>query len=224
MKKKELYVKTKRMMIQPMSDEEIEIMIETSDSDELCSAYSEMLFRCKRDPENRIWYAPWKMTLKKDDTYIGTLGFKGPVKDNAVEIGYGILPDQEGKGYTTEAVQAMTQWAFDNADVVFIEAETVPENRAAQRILEKCGFVPDGEGQEGLCFVLEKPLASWMVIYMLLGSSIGTTLGTFLGNAGIGISLGLCFGLSIGVALDSFAKEERKKLLEQRGDRGIPSD
>lgn len=100
-----------------------------------------MLSGCKRDPENRIWYAPWKMTLKNDDTYIGTLSFKGPAQDNVVEIGYGILPDQEGKGYTTEAVQTMTQWAFGDADVVFVEAETEPENRASRRILEKCGFV-----------------------------------------------------------------------------------
>ena len=99
MKKKELCVKTKRLMIQPMSDEEIENLIEASNSDELRTAYREMLFGCKRDPENRVWYAPWKMTLKKDSTYIGNLNFKGPAKDNVVEIGYGILPDQEGKTY-----------------------------------------------------------------------------------------------------------------------------
>ena len=51
-------------------------------------------------------------------------------------------------------------------------------------------FVPDGEGQEGLCFVLGKPLASWMAIYML-------------------------FGIGIGVALDSSAKKDCKNLLEQ---------
>ena len=150
------------------------------------------------------------------ESYIGNLSFKGPAQDNVVEIGYGILPDQEGKGYTTEAVQAMTQWAFGNADVVFVEAETEPENRASRRILEKCGFVLNGEGPR---FVLEKPLTNWMAIYMLFGISIGTTLGTFLGNVGIGISLGLCLGLSIGVALDSSAKKDRKKLLEQREDR-----
>ena len=37
------------------------------------------------------------------------------------------------------------------------------------------------------------------------------------GEIGIGLSLGLCFGISIGVALDSSAKKEREKLLEQRG-------
>ena len=219
MKKKEMCVKTKRMMIRLMSDEEIENLIEASSLDELRTAYREMLSGCKRDPENRVWYAPWKMTLKKDDTYIGNLSFKGPAKDNVVEIGYGILPDQEGKGYTTEAVQAMTQWAFGNADVVFVEAETEAENRACQRILEKCGFVSNGEGQEGPRFVLEKPFTNWMAIYMLFGISIGTALGTSFDSIGIGLSLGLCFGLSIGVALDSSAKKERKKLLEQRGDR-----
>ena len=219
MKKKEMCVKTKRMMIRLMSDEEIENLIEASSLDELRTAYREMLSGCKRDPENRVWYAPWKMTLKKDDTYIGNLSFKGPAKDNVVEIGYGILPDQEGKGYTTEAVQAMTQWAFGNADVVFVEAEIEPENRASRRILEKCGFVSNGEGQEDPRFVLEKPLTNWMAIYMLFGISIGTALGTSFNSIGIGLSLGLCFGLSIGVALDSSAKKERKKLLEQRGDR-----
>ena len=113
----------------------------------------------------------------------------------------------------------MTQWAFGNADVVFVEAETEPENRASRRILEKCGFVSDGEGQEGSCFVLEKPLTNWMAIYMLFGISIGAALGTSFDSIGIGLSLGLCFGISIGAALDYSAKKERKKLLEKRGDR-----
>ena len=39
-------------------------------------------------------------------------------------------------------------------------------------------FVPDGEGQEGPRFVLEKPLTNWVAIYMLFGISIGTALGT----------------------------------------------
>ena len=43
MKKKEVCVKTKRMMIQMMSDEEIDNLIETSGSDELRTAYREML-------------------------------------------------------------------------------------------------------------------------------------------------------------------------------------
>ena len=156
MGKKETKIKTKRMLIQPMSDQEIEDLIETSESNELRAAYGEMLSGCKRNSENRVWYAPWRMTLKSDHTYIGNLGFKGTAHDNAVEIGYGVLPGYEGKGYTTEAVQAMAQWAFGNSDVIFVEAETEPDNKASQRVLEKCGFIPDGDGKEGPRFVLEE--------------------------------------------------------------------
>lgn len=155
---KETKIKTKRMTLQPMSDEETEALMERTDSEELRAAYGEMLDGCRRDPENRIWYAPWKMTLKDSQEYVGDLGFKGPVRNHSVEIGYGVLPEHEGSGYATEALQAMTQWAFGQKDVVFVEAETDPDNKASQRVLEKCGFVLDGTGVEGLRFVLESPL------------------------------------------------------------------
>ena len=219
MKKKEPVVKTKRMMIQPMSDQEIEKLIETSESGELRAAYEEMLSGCKENPDNRMWYAPWKMMLEKDHTYIGNLGFKGSPKENSVEIGYGILPECEGKGYTTEAVQAMTQWAFANAGVTFVEAETEPDNKASQRVLEKCGFTPDGEGKEGPRFVLEAAMTNWMMIYMLFGLSIGTALGSSFDSQGTGMCLGLCFGMCVGSAIDVFGKKEREKIREQRKNR-----
>lgn len=151
-------LETKRMLLQPMSDSEIEEMMAEMPADDLRAAYGEMLAGCRREPENRIWYAPWKMTLKNSREYMGDVGFKGPAKNRAVEIGYGILPACEGNGYMTEAVQAMIRWAFAQQDVDFVEAETDPDNRASQRILEKCGFVPTGKtGEEGPRFVVERP-------------------------------------------------------------------
>ena len=151
-------IKTKRMTLSPMSDVEIRELMACTASDELRTAYGEMLDGCKRDPKHRIWYAPWKMTLTNSQEFVGDLCFKGPVRNHAVEIGYGIQPAYEGCGYTTEALQAMTKWAFQQKDVVFVEAETAPENKASQRVLEKCGFVPDGTmGEEGPRFVLENP-------------------------------------------------------------------
>lgn len=86
------------------------------------------------------------------------LNSSGPAKDRAVEMGYGILPSYEGNGYMTEAVQGMIRWAFAQQDVDFVEAETDPDNRASQRILEKCGFVPNGKTvEEVLRFVVERP-------------------------------------------------------------------
>ena len=200
-----------------MSDAEIKALMERTDSEEFRAAYGEMLSGCKGDPENRVWYAPWAMTLKDTQEYVGDLGFKGPVKKHAVEIGYGVLPEYEGQGYTTEAVQAMTQWAFQQKEVVFVEAETDPENKASQRVLEKCGFAPDGTtGEEGPRFVRESPLSSQISSYMLFGIAIGLSVGQMCGQMVWGLAPGISLGLLAGVLLDNAAKKKREELRQQR--------
>lgn len=214
---KELEIKTKRMTLRPMPDSEIEALMERIDDDELRAAYGEMLDGCKREPENRIWYAPWKMTLKDSQEFIGDLCFKGPVKNHSVEIGYGIQPEYEGRGYTTEALQALTKWAFGQKDVVFVEAETAPDNKASQRVLEKCGFVPDGRtGEEGPRFVLESPLTNWSPIYMLFGMSIGMSFGQMHGQMLYGMAIGMSLGVLAGILINNSAKKEREALRQQR--------
>lgn len=211
MKKEEPVVKTKRLVICPMSDDEIKNLSDTAENDDLRAAYQEMLTGCKEHPENRVWYAPWSIRLKSDGTYVGDLGFKGPAKGHAVEIGYGILQRYEKNGYTTEAVKAMAKWAFRNQDILFLEAETEPGNHASQRVLEKCGFIPDGEGAEGPRFVLESPLPDWEATFMLLGISCGALFGMRSGMPGVGSSLGLCLGLCVGHGIRSSAKKDREK-------------
>ena len=213
---KKIEVKTKRMMLCPMSDGEIEALMERIDSDELRTAYGEMLDGCKRYPENRIWYVPWKMTLKDSQKSVGDLCFKGSVKNHSVEIGYGVQPEYEGNGYTTEALQAMTQWAFSQKDVAFVEAETAPNNKASQRVLEKCGFVPDGTGEEGPRFMLENPLTNWSPFYMLLGMSIGMAIGHFQNQMVLGMAIGMSLGVLIGMLQNLSEKKSREALRQQR--------
>ena len=76
--------------------------------------------------------------------------FKGLNDDGSVEIGYGITEENQGKGYATEAVEAVIAWALNQSGVRQVEAETEPGNRKSQRVLEKCGFSPLGIiGEEG---------------------------------------------------------------------------
>ena len=65
-------IKTKRLTLCPMSDAEIEALIERTPSDELRAAYGEMLSGGKSDPGNRVWYAPWSMVLKDAQEYVCT--------------------------------------------------------------------------------------------------------------------------------------------------------
>jgi ribosomal-protein-alanine N-acetyltransferase len=88
---------------------------------------------------------------------VGDLCFKGLNSNGLVEIGYGIKKEYEGQGYMTEAVTAMARWASEQIGVKIVEAETDPDNKASQRVLEKAGFHLNGMmGVEGPRFVFEK--------------------------------------------------------------------
>lgn len=204
------------MIISPMDDGEIGDLIENAESDELRSAYEEMLAGCRKDPSRRIWYAPWKMVLKSGGKYIGDLCFKGPVRQNSVEIGYGILPEYEGNGYATEAVRKLTQWAFFQKNVLFVEAETVPENSRSQRVLEKTGFMPNGTGKEGPRFILEKPLPEWTTVFMCFGMSIGMAVGTFHDEMVMGMAIGMSIGVVLGMIYEREVKKQREELMEKK--------
>ena len=51
---------------------------------------------------------------------VGKCGFKGPPADGVVEIAYGIDPEYQGKGYATEAAEALTNVAFSKAFAPFV--------------------------------------------------------------------------------------------------------
>ena len=145
---------TERLRLYPASREQMKAMIASEQEEELKKAYSEMLEGCLRHPDQWDWYAIW-MIEKTDGTHIGDLCFKGLREDGIAEIGYGILEEHQGQGYATEAVQAACHWAFLHPDVRWREAETDAENAASQRVLEKCGFRPNGTfGEEGPRFSL----------------------------------------------------------------------
>ena len=220
MGEKTVQLKTKRLMILPMTDEELENLIRVTDSPELKQAYQEMLDGCRQNPNQRIWYTAWKICLKENKKevgkQIGDIGFKGPAEHYSVEIGYGIDTEYEGNGYATEAAKAMIDWAMYQENVYFVEAEVASDNMASRRVLEKLSFQPDGVGEEGDRFVLEKESTSWMAIYMLFGLSIGLSFGNLSGNTATGMCLGMGIGLCIGTAMDASFKKQREQIRKER--------
>ena len=149
-------IRTERLCIYPTSWKQMEAMIASEQDEELKIAYTEMLEGCLRHPDQWDWYAIW-LIEKTDGTHVGDLCFKGLRENGIAEIGYGILEEYRRQGYATEAVQAACRWAFRHAEVKSLEAETETENAASQRVLEKCGFRPNGiMGEEGPRFTLPK--------------------------------------------------------------------
>jgi RimJ/RimL family protein N-acetyltransferase len=92
---------------------------------------------------------PWKFGFaivhSTENTVIGMCGFAGARGTEAgVEIAYSIAPCYEGKGYATEAAQALIDFAQANG-LTELCAHTLPETNASTRVLEKCGFRKIGE-------------------------------------------------------------------------------
>lgn len=143
-------LKSERLIIAPMQLDELQETIRKQEVPELRQAFQEMMDACLKEPEHRVWYAPWKISLADKPTeIIGELGFRGPAVDGAVEIGYGLEPGFEGHGYMTEAVRTVIQWAFSFSEVTTVDAETAPGNIASQKILARLDFIPCGMGVEG---------------------------------------------------------------------------
>jgi RimJ/RimL family protein N-acetyltransferase len=61
-----------------------------------------------------------------------------------LEIGYGVVPSERGKGYCSEAAQLMIDYLFLSKDIVRVFATTHPKNVVSQRVLEKVGFKREG--------------------------------------------------------------------------------
>ncbi len=138
-----------RLVIYAASEKEMKRIIEEERDEALRQAYGEMLGGSLEHPEDWGWYAMW-LIVRKDGALIGNLSFKGSPVDGVVELGYGIAENYRCKGYATEAVETILEWAFDQPGVNKIAAEVSPDNHASRRVLEKCGFLPSGAvGKEG---------------------------------------------------------------------------
>jgi RimJ/RimL family protein N-acetyltransferase len=80
---------------------------------------------------------------------IGTLGaFKRAGRPSECEIGYGILPPYEGRGFATEGARALIEYVRGDERLESVIAHTFPWLPASIRVMEKCGMVFDGEGEE----------------------------------------------------------------------------
>jgi ribosomal-protein-alanine N-acetyltransferase len=87
----------------------------------------------------------WAITIKKDNTVIGTCGYNNWFKRSSRgEIGYEIGKKYWGNGYASEAIKEILNYGFKKMNLNRIEAFTVPEAIPSIKLLEKLGFKKEG--------------------------------------------------------------------------------
>ena len=109
-------------------------------------------------PETHGWFTYWLIVIAQEQFGVGFVGFKGaPDENSQVEIGYGIAPAYQNKGYTTEAVRALIAWGFQSPDCIsIIAAETLRLNIPSHRLLTKVGMTVYDETPETLSWRLTR--------------------------------------------------------------------
>lgn len=95
----------------------------------------------EQNSDNYIWYTNWLIILKEESIAVGGIGLTGlPDENGSCETGYGMDLNHRGKGYATEALVCLANWAFQNPDLNVIIAHTPVDLMNSQRVLHKAGF------------------------------------------------------------------------------------
>ena len=100
---------------------------------------------------NALQYGMWYIVLVDGEKReaIGNIGFKGkPDETNTIETGYSIMETHQKKGFATEAVSGLIEWAFRQPNVERVIAETLTDGFPSQKVLKNNGFTFIGDGSE----------------------------------------------------------------------------
>jgi RimJ/RimL family protein N-acetyltransferase len=84
----------------------------------------------------------WVILQKKGRRLLGAVGVR--VDGHKLELGYVLGKKFWGKGYMTEAVKAIVDWALKEEDVYRIWAVCDIDNPASARVMEKAGLKLEG--------------------------------------------------------------------------------
>lgn len=85
--------------------------------------------------------------IDSDNRMVGSIGFLPDPhrpETNSLMLGYALAQECWGKGYMTEAARAVVTYGFDTVGASLLTSNTYDFNVASQKVLEHCGFEPEG--------------------------------------------------------------------------------
>jgi RimJ/RimL family protein N-acetyltransferase len=115
----------------------------------------------------------WKTQLESNPNYemlggtmidraervaVGQMSFRAVEEEpGTVELGYGVNPSYQGRGYATEMAGALVRWARRRPDIQRITSACLEDNVPSIRVLQKAGFRQIGHrmDDEGLLILWE---------------------------------------------------------------------
>jgi [ribosomal protein S5]-alanine N-acetyltransferase len=140
-------VTTKRLLLRELEPDDIDALIEvlgdpvamryypTPFARDGVSAWIERAGRSYR--ENG--FGLWAVIRRSDGRFLGDCGpMLQPVEDQVIpEVGYHIVPAEQGRGYATEAARACVAWVFANTSFDIVCSLVSPENAPSRAVAAK---------------------------------------------------------------------------------------
>jgi ribosomal-protein-alanine N-acetyltransferase len=119
------------------------------------------------DSKNRKYYF-FLIENKISNEFIGEIGYT--VMNNTsygklVHLGYFIKEECWNKGYVTEALKRVIEFAFEEDNVYRISIGCLKENIGSEKVMQKSGFIKEAEYKE---YVLHDGILKDRVEYRLL--------------------------------------------------------
>lgn len=85
------------------------------------------------------------ITHEETDRAVGQIGlWLRDYDDGRASIGYWIAPDERRRGFASDALDALSEWALSHDGIARLELYVEPWNEASWRTAERCGYVREG--------------------------------------------------------------------------------
>lgn len=95
----------------------------------------------------------WSILLREKKQMIGTCClWNFQLHNHRAELGYELLPEFHRRGFITEAISAVINFAFNELKFHSLEANINPENEASIGVASKLGFVKEAHFKENVFF------------------------------------------------------------------------
>jgi [ribosomal protein S5]-alanine N-acetyltransferase len=140
-------ITTERLVLRELTPEDVDALAEVL-SDPVAMRYYEAPFdreavgawieRARRSYADN-GFGLWAVIRRSDGRFLGDCGpVLQPVEDQVLpEVGYHIVPSEQGRGYATEAARACIGWVFEHTSHDVVCSLVSPENDASRAVAAK---------------------------------------------------------------------------------------
>lgn len=125
-----------------LNDPEVNRYLETRHSRQTVKSCSDFIQQCNADPASHLY----GVFISETDTHIGNakIGFINSLYQRG-QVSLFIGEKQYwGQGFSSEVVQALTQYGFEQLGLLRLEAGIYEDNLASLRVFLKCGYTVEG--------------------------------------------------------------------------------